>query len=126
MRIFSSTGAGALALALAATTVVAQDKKAGKSGVPKATTKVMAENARVRAYEVTFPPGAINTNLRPASSTRVVRVLAGGTLERTYGDGKKERVTYRTGEVRINESSLAFSARNISSSEIRLYVVQLK
>jgi hypothetical protein len=120
MRILISTAAAALGLALAATIVVAQD-----GSTSKARTRVMAENARVRAYELTFPPGAVNPSM-PASSTRVVRVIAGGTLERTYGDGKTERITYRTGEVRINESSLAFSTKNVGSSQIRLYVVQLK
>jgi len=62
----------------------------------------------------------------PASSTRVVRALTGGTLERTYTDGKKEKVTYKTGEVRINEVSPAFTTKNIGKTEIKLYVVQVK
>jgi hypothetical protein len=125
MRKLAIAAAAIAALALAGTMVLAQDKKADKGGARKATTKVMAENARVRAYEVRFAPGAENASV-PASSTRVVRVLSGGTLERTYADGKTEKVTYRTGEVRINESSLAFSTKNIGSSEVRLYVVQMK
>src|SRR5213595_373994 len=124
-KLVTVAGAGVLTLALAGTMVLAQDKKADKGGARKATTRVMAENARVRAYEVSFAPGAENTSV-PASSTRVVRALAGGTLERTYTDGRKENVTYKTGEVRINESSPAFTTKNIGSSEIRLYVVQVK
>ena len=125
MRKLVTAAAGALALVLAGTMVTAQDKKMDKGGAAKATMKVIAENARVRAYEVSFAPGAENTSV-PASSTRVVRALAGGTLERTYTDGRKENVTYKTGEVRINESSPAFTTKNIGSSEIRLYVVQVK
>src|SRR5205085_483712 len=106
MRKLVTAAAGVLALVLAGTMVMAQDKKMDKGGAAKATMKVIAENARVRAYEVSFAPGAENTSV-PASSTRVVRALAGGTLERTYSDGKKENVTYKTGEVRINESSPA-------------------
>jgi hypothetical protein len=87
--------------------------------------KVIAENPKVRAYEVTFAPGAENASV-PASSIRVVRALSGGTLERTYTDGKKEKVTYKTGEVRINEVSPAFTTKNIGKSEIKLYVVQVK
>src|SRR5437868_14624881 len=120
-----TAAASALALVLAATMVIAQDKKMDKGATAKATMKVVTENAKVRAYEVTFAPGAENTSV-PASSTRVVRALTGGTLERTYSDGKKEKVTYKTGEVRINEVSPAFTTKNIGKSEIKLYVVQVK
>jgi hypothetical protein len=104
--------------------VMAQDKKAEK-GAAKATMKVVAENAKARAFEVTFAPGAENTAV-PSSAVRVVRALAGGTLQRTYADGKKEDVVYKSGEVRINESSPAFTTKNIGKSEVKLYVVQLK
>jgi type V secretory pathway adhesin AidA len=103
---------------------MAQDKKAEK-GTGKATMKVVAENAKTRAYEVTFAPGAENASV-PSSSVRVVRALAGGTLQRTYSDGKKENVVYKTGEVRINEASPAFTTKNIGKKPIRLYIVQLK
>jgi negative regulator of sigma E activity len=103
---------------------MAQGKKAEK-GAAKATMKVIAENAKARAYEVTFAPGAENTAV-PSSSVRVVRALAGGTLQRTYTDGKKEKVVYKTGEVKINEASPAFTTKNIGKNQIKLYVVQVK
>jgi negative regulator of sigma E activity len=103
---------------------MAQGKKVEK-GAAKATMKVIAENAKARAYEVTFAPGAENTAV-PSSSLRVVRALAGGTLQRTYADGKKEKVVYKTGEVKINEASPAFTTKNIGKSQIKLYVVQVK
>jgi hypothetical protein len=74
---------------------------------------------------VTYKPGAENKAIAN-SSTRVVRALAGGTLERTFADGKKEKVTYNTGQVRINQASPAYTTKNIGKSEIRLYVVQVK
>jgi negative regulator of sigma E activity len=120
------TAFAALAFALSAlmNCAMAQDKKAEK-GAGKATMKVVAENAKTRAYEVTFAPGAENASV-PSSSVRVVRALAGGTLQRTYSDGKKENVVYKTGEVRINEASPAFTTKNIGKKVIKLYVVQLK
>jgi hypothetical protein len=123
-RLVTATLAAAV-FALPASITLAQDKKAADKGAPKATMKVIAENPKVRAYEVTFAPGAENTSV-PASSIRVVRALAGGTLERIYTDGKKEKVSYKTGEVRINEVSPAFTTKNIGKSEIKLYVVQVK
>ena len=83
----------AAAFALTAPIALAQDKKADKGG-PKATMKVIAENAKVRAYEVTFAPGAENTSV-PASSTRVVRALEGGTLERTYTESRVHHEEHR-------------------------------
>ena len=123
--ITATVGVAAFVLSgLALNAAVAQDKKAEK-GAAKATMKVVAEDKKVRAYEVTFAPGAENTSV-PASSVRVVRALAGGTLERTYKDGKKEKVVYKTGEVKINDVSPAFTTKNIGQSEIKLYVVQVK
>jgi hypothetical protein len=104
---------------------IAQDKMKAEKGALKSTMKVLKETDKVRVYEVTFAPGAENTAI-PTSSVRVVRALAGGTLERTYADGKKEKIGYKTGEVRINEVSPAFTTRNIGKSEVRLYVVQVK
>jgi hypothetical protein len=45
------------------------------------------------------------------------------------GAGKatmKENIAYKTGEVRINEASPAFTTKNIGKSEVKLYIVQLK
>ena len=123
-RLVTATLAAAV-LVLPASITLAQDKKAADKGAAKAIIKVMTENPKVRAYEVTYAPGAENTAVA-TSTTRVVRALAGGTLERTYSDGKKEKVTYKTGEVRINEVSPAFTTKNIGKGEIKLYVVQVK
>lgn len=125
MRNPVTAAAAMLALIMAAIPALAQDKRADQTPGTKARVKVLAENARLRAYELTFAPGAENAPV-PASSTRVVRVLAGGTLERTYPDGKKETVNYKTGEVRINQSSLPVTTKNVGSKSVRLYVVQLK
>jgi type V secretory pathway adhesin AidA len=126
MRNLVTASLAALAFALTASMncAMAQDKKAEKGG-GKATMKVVAENAKLRAFEVTYAPGAENTSV-PSSSVRVVRALAGGTLQRTYSDGKKENVVYKTGEARIVESSPAFTTKNPGKKVIKLYVVQLK
>ena len=127
MRMLVTASLAVLAFVLSGSIVssaTAQDKKAEK-GAGKAIMKVVAENSKARAFEVTFAPGAENTAV-PTSSVRVVRALAGGTLQRTYADGKKENVVYKTGEVRINEASPAFTAKNIGKSQIKLYVVQVK
>jgi len=124
MRKLALALLGTLALALPGG-VVAQDKKADKGG-SKAVVKVLKETPKVRVFEVTYAPGAENSAV-PTQAHRVVRALKGGSLMRTYKDGKKEDVSYKTGEVRINEPSQAtFTTKNVGKGEIKLYVVQLK
>jgi hypothetical protein len=122
--VTASLAAFAFVLSASMNCAMAQDKKAEK-GAGKATMKVVAENAKLRAFEVTYAPGAENTSV-PSSSVRVIRALAGGALQRTYSDGKKENVVYKTGEARIIESSPAFTTKNIGKKVVKLYVVQLK
>jgi outer membrane lipoprotein-sorting protein len=122
--VIASLGAAALIFSgLMADGAIAQDKKANK-GAPKVVIKVIAENAKVTATETTYAPGAESNTSR--AEIRVVRALKGGTLQRTYADGKKEQVVYKTGDVRINEPGPAYTTKNIGKSEVKLYVVRLK
>src|SRR5437667_9627068 len=61
--------------------------------------KVLLDNNKAKAFEVTYAPGA--ENKRIASTTiRIVRALNGGTLERIYAEGTIETVLWQTGEGR--------------------------
>ena len=74
---------------LAANVAAAMAQETGKSaeGVKgQATRTVLAENDRIQVFEIRQKPGEIsNPN---TSGTRVIRALQGGTLQRTYADGK--------------------------------------
>ena len=125
-RLITAFGA-ALMLAVSGwlpNAALAQGKKMEKEA-KKVAIKVIAENDKVRVTEVTFAPGAQNTTIA-SSSMRVVRALRGGTIERTYADGKKETITYKDGETRINMPGPQFSSVNVGKSTIKLYVVQPK
>ena len=116
---------GAIALStFALNGAIAQDKKMEKAA-KQVTVKAITENDKVRVTEVTFAPGAKNTTIA-TSSMRVVRALKGGTIERTYADGKKEKITYKDGETRINMPGQQFTSVNIGKNPVHLYVVQLK
>ena len=103
----------------------AKDAKAATAEKGKRVVKTLAENDKVRAQEVTYKPGDENTTV-PSSSTRVVRALKGGTLQRTYPDGKTEKTEWKTGQVRISAPSGQYTTKNIGKSDIVLFVVQLK
>jgi predicted metal-dependent enzyme (double-stranded beta helix superfamily) len=126
MRRFAAVLAGLLVPAfLLAGAVVNSAMAQEKAAKATATQRVLLENDKVRVYEVTFKPGAENTSV-PSSSSRIVRALKGGTIQRTYADGKKENVIYKAGQVRLNEPSPAFTSKNIGKTDIRLYIVMLK
>jgi hypothetical protein len=126
MRRFAAVLAGLLvpAFLLAGAVVnsaMAQEKMAKAAVKPK----VLLENDKVRVYEIAWKPGAENTTIA-SSAYRIVRALKGGTIRRNFADGKKETVVWKTGQVRMNEPSQAYTATNIGKTEIHLYVVQLK
>ncbi len=105
---------------------MAQEKaKAAKAEKGKATITVLAENDKVRAQEVKQKPGDENATVA-TSSTRVVRALKGGTLLRTYADGKTETIEWKTGEVKLLGPSPQYRSKNVGKSEIVLYVVIVK
>jgi hypothetical protein len=101
---------------------MAQEK--AKAAAPKQEQKVLLENDKVRVTETRWVAGAVSDSAkRPA---RVVRALKGGTLQRTYPDGKTELSTYKTGEVRFFEADGPYALKNIGKSEMVLYSVGLK
>ena len=100
---------------------IARDKGTGSA----VKIKVLVDNAKAKAYEASYAPGAQYEGF-VTSTVRIVRVLKGGTLERTYADGKKERVVWKAGEVKQVNPGPAYTTKNIGKSELQLYVVQLK
>ena len=102
---------------------LAQDKAMAEKG--QATIKVLAENDKVRAYETWYKPGDENMSI-PTSSLRVVRALHGGTLMRTYADGKTEKVEWKTGEVRILPPTGQYTTKNIGKTKFATYTVLVK
>jgi len=97
----------------------------GKVTAPAVKIKVLGDNDKVKAYEATYAPGAENKGVA-TSTMRIVRGLKGGTLERIYADGKKEKVLWKAGEVKQVNPGPAYTTKNIGKSELQLYVVQVK
>ena len=102
----------------------AADRKAAKAKQESVPTKLLFENGKVRVQEVTFRPGDQGPNIpRPF---RIIRVLKGGTIQRTHPDGKIDKIVYKTGEVKVYEPDERFVPKNIGKSDIVLFVVALK
>ena len=104
-----------------ASSAVAQEKAAQAPAKPN----VLLENDKVRVYEITQKPGEENTAI-VSISFRIVRVLKGGTLQRTHADGKKDTVVHEPGEVWMNQPGTGYISKNIGTTDYQVYVVQLK
>jgi hypothetical protein len=104
-----------------ANSAMAQDKAAK----PADARKILVENDKVQVTVAAYKPGVRN-DVPQSSKMRVARALKGGTMERTYADGKKEKIVWKTGDVRILEPGPAFTNVNIGKTDVELYTVVLK
>ena len=135
VRLFTGLLVPALMLAFATATPAmkhemdkAKDAKAApaaKAEKGKPTITVLAENDKAKAFTVQYKPGDENKTIAN-TATRVVRALKGGTITRTYADGKTEKAEWKTGEVKIRGAEGPYTAKNTGKTEILLYIVQLK
>ena len=137
VRFFSGILVPAFALAVvfagpAMAQGMAKDTKAApvaKAEKGKSTVKVLLENDKVRVFERTYKPGDTNDEV-PSAYYRVNHTLKGGTLERTYADGKKEKTEVKTGMVRWLEPSKGaagkYTVKNVGKTEIVTFVVVMK
>ena len=136
-----STGLAAaafLATGLAVTPVMAQDKAKDAKAAPAAkdakdakkseatnTTKVLHEDDKVRVTETTTKPGERGNNT--TRGLRVTRYLQGGTQERTYADGKKEKIERKTGDTfAAGPDKQAYYVTNVGKTTIVTYTVNIK
>lgn len=118
-----------LAMAAAAP-VFAQDKakemkpaaEKPKKGQP--VTKVLIDNERIRVVETSLKPGDESASV--ARPYRIVRVLKGGSLQRTYDDGKVEKFERKAGFVREAGPDAPYKLKNVGKTEVVFYVVSPK
>jgi len=100
---------------------MAQDK------AQKATNsqKVLHDDDRVRVTETTTKPGERGNSV--VRGVRVTRYLQGGTQERTYADGKKEKIERKAGEVVVaGPDKQAYFVTNIGKTTYVTYTVNIK
>lgn len=90
----------------------------------KAVRTVLAEDDKFQAFEIRQKPGEVNA--ASTSGFRVIRALSGGSLLRTYADGRTERSDWKTGEVQIQGPGPQYTVSNIGDTEVVLYVVRPK
>lgn len=101
-----------------------KDAKAAKAEKGKPVTKVLHEDDKVRVTETTYKPGDESESV--ARAYRIVRLLKGGTLQRTYPDGKVEKYERKTGEVRAAGPDTPYKVKNIGKTDVVLYTVNIK
>lgn len=106
---------------------MAQDKaKDAKAAAGNYQLKKLFENDKVVVTENLTKPGGESEN-RVRNYFRVVRVLSGGTTERTWADGKKEVRNPKTGDdYAEGPDTMAFKTKNVGKTDVVIYVVRLK
>ena len=114
---------------MAANSAMAQDKDAKAAPAAKAekgkpVTKMLIDNDKVRVNESTFKPGDESESV--ARPYRIIRMLKGGSLQRTYADGKVEKSEDKTGEVREAGPNPPYKLKNIGKTDVVFYTVQIK
>ncbi len=88
------------------------------------TRTVLAENEKFLVADVVYQPG--DTGAASSKDGLVVYHVSGGTIERTYADGSKKVVTYKTGQTTIIAEKRPYSTKNIGKTAIHEIVVQPK
>jgi len=116
--------------ALAPSPSFAQDKAKPAAAPAKAAPakderdrKVLVDNDKVLASEVRYKPGSSSGMIERGN--RVVRALSDGTLEKTYPDGRKETIHWKTGDVKYNPKE-TYSQRNTGKTDVVLYSITIK
>lgn len=87
-------------------------------------TKVIDDNEKMKTLEHVCKPG----DGAPLAKRgwRAYYLIEGGKLERTYDDGSKEVIDYKTGDSRSLADDRAFSYRNVGDSTMRFFIVYPK
>ena len=135
IRLFASLAVAALTLVFASATPAMKhemDKAKDAKAAPKDakseatnTTKVLHDDDKVRVTETTTKPGERGNNV--VRGLRVTRYLQGGTQERTYADGKKEKIERKTGEVLVaGPDKQAYYVTNVGKTPVVTYTVNIK
>lgn len=91
---------------------------------PAAQAEVLYEDSKVRVQELRYKPGDVGPNIvRPF---RVLRILEGGTIRRTYPDGRREDIEYKSGQTKVNGKEGPFSIQNVGATDVVFFVVAVK
>lgn len=89
-----------------------------------APAEVLFDDGKVRVQELRYKPGDMGPNIvRPF---RVIRVVQGGTIRRTYPDGRTEDIEYKTGQTAVQEKEGPFGIQNVGTTDVVFFVVALK
>ena len=121
------TLAVALTLAVSSTAFaqgMTTNKMSSAQTTPQYTTKLIAENEKLRVSDVVIRPG--EGGAMASRDGLVTYCISGGSLERTYADGTKEVVNRKAGETLLTKEKRPYSTKNVGKTTIHLISVQLK
>ncbi|HET7084783.1 MAG TPA: hypothetical protein VFI23_08440 [Rhizomicrobium sp.] len=116
-KFISSSAFAVLSLALIASS------PAGAQSKP-ATSKTVFENGKITVIDSVSKPGeGLPSGVRGGM---ILYYLSGGTVERTFADGKKETVVRKTGQSLVNSEMRPYSTLNTGSTTVHVIAIRLK
>lgn len=87
-------------------------------------TKTVFENDKITVVDNVLKPGEESPSQDRAGL--ILYYISGGTVERTFADGKKEIVTRKTGQALMNPEKRPYAVTNTGSTTLRVITIKMK
>ena len=88
------------------------------------TTKTVFENEKITVVDNVLKPGEESPSQDRAGL--ILYYISGGTVERTFADGKKETVTRKTGQSLVNPEKRPYAVTNTGKTTLHVITIKLK
>ena len=88
------------------------------------TTKTVFDNEKITVVDNVLKPGEESPSQDRAGL--ILYYLSGGTVERTFADGKKETVTRKTGQSLVNPEKRPYAVTNTGKTTLHVITIKLK
>lgn len=85
-------------------------------------TKTVFENDKITVVDNVLKPGEESPSQDRAGL--ILYYISGGTVERTFADGKKEIVTRKTGQALMNPEKRPYAVTNTGSTTLRVITIK--
>ena len=88
------------------------------------TTKTVFDNEKITVVDNVLKPGEESPSQDRAGL--ILYYISGGTVERTFADGKKETVTRKTGQSLVNPEKRPYAVTNTGKTTLHVITIKLK
>jgi hypothetical protein len=87
-------------------------------------TKTVFENDKITVVDNVLKPGEESPSQDRGGL--ILYYISGGTVERTFADGKKETITRKTGQALVNPEKRPYAVTNTGKTTLHVITIKLK